>query len=35
LSGGASAQQKARLFESPLMLSPKNRPVRLLSWPIS
>jgi hypothetical protein len=34
-SGGASAQQKARLFESPLIVSAKNRPVRLLSWPIS
>jgi hypothetical protein len=23
------------LFESPLIVSAKNRPVRLLSWPIS
>src|SRR5262245_45468505 len=32
-SDGGGAQQKARLFESPLMVSAKKRPVRLLSCP--
>src|SRR5262249_3396758 len=34
-AGDAARQQKPRLLASALMTLPKNRPVRLLSWPSS